>query len=679
MTAGSTLTVEDVLDLLSRRLPYYEDRPQQLLLARQIERSFVTGTTGLFEAGTGTGKSLSAMIPAILSGKKVVVSTNTISLQEQYISKDIPVLQEVLPFQFEAALLKGRGNYLGLRRWEEHLLEQATDDRLLDWVNTTDTGDISELDFVPPFDVWYEVNSDSDDCLRNRCPRFTQCFYFEAKRRAEKANVLVVNHALLLADAASMGSILPPYDLLVIDEAHHLPDVATDSFSLGVSNAGIRILCNKALRRVQAPPGLVQDLEYEAAEFFQRLASNCRYLKTRFRTKIDGAADLGLTMKALRQWLDNQTFDHLLDVDLARDRAKLKAKSLISTIDGYIACLDLMANPSPEWVVWAERADLTGTRLHVIAAPLDVASHLQSHLFDRPDVQATVMMSATLATTGDDPFGYFKRSCGIDMHVIQEKINSPFNYSEQAVLYLPRSMPEPNSPQFTGRALEEIHNLLEFSEGRAFVLFTSKAALNAAYDQVSPQVIYPCKKQGDMPRQRLIEWFLSTPNSVLFGTSSFWEGVSVDGDQLSCVIIDRLPFQTPDDPIYEARCDKLKNDMERSWFNELALPHATMRLKQGVGRLIRTARDCGLVAVLDGRLTSKQYGRKILECLPPMRIIRTIGGPASLDAMFCRDYSACDQSEGSASASSLSDDSTSPGSVGSCLTRQSDTGHRSTR
>lgn len=670
-----------MLDLLSGKLPHYEDRPQQLLLTKQIERSFTTGATGLFEAGTGTGKSLAALIPAILSGKKVVVSTNTISLQEQYINKDIPVLQDVLPFQFEAALLKGRGNYLGLRRWEEHLLEQATDDRLLDWVNTTETGDISELDFVPPYDVWYEVNSDSEDCLRNRCPRFSQCFYFEGKRRAEKANVLVVNHALLLADTVSMGSILPPYDLLIIDEAHHLPEVATDSFSLGISNTGVRILCSKALKKVQAPPGLVHDLEYESAEFFQRLAGNCRYLKTRFRTAIDGAADLGLTMKALRQWLDNQTFEHLLDVDLARDRAKLKAKSLISTIDGYIACLDLMANPDPEWVLWAERADLAGTKMHVVAAPLDVAGYLQSHLFDRPDVQATVLMSATLATTGDDPFGYFKRTCGLDMHVIQEKISSPFNYAEQAVLYLPRNMPEPNSPQFMPRALEEIHNLLDFSEGRAFVLFTSKAALNAAYDQLSRQILYPCKKQGDMPRQRLIEWFLSTPNSVLFGTSSFWEGVSVDGDQLSCVIIDRLPFQTPDDPIYEARCDKLKGDTERSWFNDLALPHATMRLKQGVGRLIRTARDCGLVAILDGRLTSKQYGRKILECLPPMRIIRTISGTTSLDSLFYRDYSPLESafSDSSSSASALSADSTSPGSDGSCLTKQSETGQRSTR
>jgi ATP-dependent DNA helicase DinG len=232
-------------------------------------------------------------------------------------------------------------------------------------------------------------------------------------------------------------------------------------------------------------------------------------------------------------------------------------------------------------------------------------------------------MSATLATGGKDQFEYFKRNIGLE-HVVQSKIPSPFNYAQQASLYLPTMMPEPNSPTFLPKASEEIEKILDITEGRAFVLFTSKVSLNTCFDLLSPGLAYPCKKQGDMPRAKLIEWFRMTPCAVLFGTSSFWEGVSIDGDQLSCVIIDRIPFQVPDDPVYEARCEALKTEKERSWFNDLALPYATMRLKQGMGRLIRTATDRGIVAILDPRLTTKQYGRQLLECLPPMRIVRSI-------------------------------------------------------
>ncbi|HEY9787833.1 MAG TPA: helicase C-terminal domain-containing protein [Candidatus Obscuribacterales bacterium] len=634
MTDRADLSVDGVLSLLNRHLSTYEHRPQQIELAHAIERAFSERTIGIFEAGTGTGKSFAALIPAILSGKKVVVSTNTISLQEQYIRKDIPTLKSILPFQFEAVLLKGRGNYLGLRRWEDHLLEQAADDRLIDWVHNTASGDISELDFVPPLDVWTEINSDSDDCMRQKCPHYANCFYFEAKRQAEKADIIVVNHALLLADAASDGFILPPYDYLIVDEAHHLPDVATDVFSASVSSRGIRMLASKALKKVQAPPGLIRDIEFEANEFFHRLSMQCPAIRTRFRHPVDGAADLGLSLQALEKWLDEQTFEHVLDVGQEREKAKLRARALLTTVKGYINCLELMADPSPEWVVWAERGDMSGQRFEVVAAPLDVASYIRSSLLSRPGTGSSVFMSATMATGGEDPFSFFKRSTGIEGHVIQARVSSPFNFQKQALLYLPRSLPEPNHPDFVGRAAAEIERILEKTRGRAFVLFTSRNALGTTYELLAPQLMYPCKKQGEMPRQRLIEWFKETPNAVLFGTASFWEGVSVEGEQLSCVIIDRIPFQSPDDPVYEARCDAMKDDPERSWFNDLALPHATMRLKQGVGRLIRTQKDCGLVALLDSRLTGKQYGRRILECMPPMTIIRSVESIESLDDVF---------------------------------------------
>jgi ATP-dependent DNA helicase DinG len=346
---------------------------------------------------------------------------------------------------------------------------------------------------------------------------------------------------------------------------------------------------------------------------------------------IEKASELASTVEALKTWLDEQTFENLLDIDLARDRAKLKAKAIISTLNGYLGCLSLIAHPDPGWVTWVER-DPQGTRVQVVSAPLDVSSFIRSNLLEREGLQGSVWMSATLATSGDDPFAFFKRTIGADSHVIQQVVASPFDYENQSILYLPKDLPEPNDKAFLPLATQEIDRILSISEGRAFVLFTSKSAMNSAFEMLYKQLAYPCKIQGDMPRNKLIEWFLDTPNAVLFGTSSFWEGVSIDGEQLSCVIIDRIPFQAPDDPVYEARCDVLKSDPDASWFNDLALPHATMRLKQGVGRLIRTHRDRGMVAILDSRLTSKRYGRHVLECMPPMRIVRSLSGIISLDS-----------------------------------------------
>ncbi len=678
MSARSTLTTEDVLALLNERLQSYEHRPQQIDLAHAIERTIKTQQTGLFEAGTGIGKSYAALIPAILSGKKVVVSTNTIALQEQYINKDIPALKAILPFEFEAALMKGRGNYLGLRRFEDHLLEQQIDEEFVDWVHDTDTGDMSELDFVPTMDVWMEVNSDSDDCFRNRCPRFGECFYFEARRRAEKADILVVNHALLLADAASMGNILPMYDVLIVDEAHHLPDVATDVFSNGISNRGIRRTATRALKKVQAPIGLIRELELESTEFFHRLSYAFPAQKTRVREPIDGAHEFALTLKQLKKWLEDETFEGVLDVGSERERARLKAKAIISTLAGYINCLELMATPDPNWVLWVEKGDNSFGKVEVIAAPLDVSGYIHDHVIDKNGLTASVWMSATLATGGEDPFAFFKRSCGIEGHVVQAKISSPFDFEKQALLYLPRNLPEPNTKEFLMKGCDEIDKLLQLSGGRAFVLFTSRSALNQSFEYLAPQLLFPAKRQGEMPRKKLVEWFRETPKAVLFGTSTFWEGVSVEGEQLSCVIIDRIPFQSPDDPVYEAKCEAMKKEAEWSWFNDLALPHATMRLKQGVGRLIRTKKDVGIVAILDSRMTGKQYGRRILECLPGMRVIRSLNGINSLADVFSPSPEVQEPLSGY-SVSGVSDSYSDSASAGSWRTKNKDIGELFTK
>jgi ATP-dependent DNA helicase DinG len=619
-------SIDEIFSRLEQAIPSYEQRSQQRQLAEEIARAFDAGRVGIFEAGTGTGKSFAALIPAFASGRKVVVSTATIALQEQYIHKDIPALQSAFPHEIKAALLKGRSNYLGLRRYGDQLLEQEIDPRLVEWAENTEFGDVSELDFSPPVETWLEINSDSDDCLRNKCPSFSDCHYFQARAFAEEADVLVVNHSLLLADAVSEGNVLPPYELLVVDEAHQMPEIATKAFSVTISTRGLQRLANRSLKNVGAPAHLVHNLEEIGAEFFHELYLSVPLGKCRLRKPARSAQEFLLAVSALRDWLSNQEFEQVLDVDNQRDRIKAKARALISSAKRFISCLELVLAPSEEWVLWTEKTEAYGGKIEVVAAPLKVDELLNEYLFSKSGLHSSVWMSATLATGSDDPFRYFKQQIGAPRDVIQAKVDSPFDYAKQATLYLPPALPEPNDPMFLPAAGAEIERILNLSNGRAFVLFTSYNAMNSVYDAITHKLPYPCKKQGEMPRHRLIEWFKETESAVLFATASFWEGVSIDGDQLSCVIIDRIPFQAPDDPVYEARCDALKNDAQASWFMELALPHAIMRLKQGVGRLIRTKTDSGIVALLDARITKKMYGKTILSCLPPMTVTKKLQG-----------------------------------------------------
>lgn len=631
----ASATVESTFARLEETLPTYELRTQQIEFAHSIERAIKSGKVGIFEAGTGTGKSLAALIPAALSGKRVVVSTATIALQEQYINKDIPCLQTLLPFEIEASLFKGRNNYIGLRRFEEYKLEAELDPRILSFVRNSLTGDRSDLDFVPAYETWSEINSDTDDCLRMKCPNYNDCFYFKAKKRAEQADIIVVNHALMLIDALSGGNLLPPYEVLIIDEAHQLPEVASKCFSVGMNLRGVQLLAAKAAKQVSAPAYIVHNMEEMAEEFFVAVHQAFPFGKTRLRSALDGIEELANTIHILRDWLSSAQFETILDIDGQRDKLKLKAKALTTTCSTYIKCLDLLQSMDSEWVFWLEKLDNVPWRTELVAAPLSVAGFIEQYVFDKEGLESAILMSATLATAGDDPFHYFKRLVGAPRVLIQSQVASPFDYERQAVLYLPKKMPDPNSREYAQASYDEIERLVELSRGRAFVLFTSYTAMNAAYNYLKERIPYPAQKQGEMPRKKLLDWFKDTDNAVLFGTSSFWEGVSVDGDQLSCVIIDRIPFQSPDDPVYEAKCERLKEEeSDMSWFSELALPYAIMRLKQGTGRLIRTRTDRGIVAILDPRVTTKTYGRAVLSCLPPMCVVRSIKGATSIDDLL---------------------------------------------
>ncbi len=623
-STGELKTVLSVFEKIKEKMPRYESRESQIHLGESIQYCFKSGKTGIFEAGTGIGKSLAALVPAALTDKRVVVSTATISLQEQYIKKDLPLIKEVVSNQLRIALMKGRGNYVGLRRFQDHMREEAVDQDIVDWIDSTMEGDISELEYVPHFETWQEINSSKDDCLRNRCPSFNDCFYFDARRRAETADILVVNHALLLADAVSMGKILPKYDLLIVDEAHHLRDIATEAFSSSISTGGIKRLVSRAQRKVSAPVTLIDHILRDSTDFFQHLNDQMQYKKLRLQKALDSAKPLLSSLEELKDWLDRQTFEDILDVDMARDKIKLKAKAIIGTIEGYQHCLSLISEPSLDWVVWAEKQDFAGQRIKVTAAPLDVSEQIHDFVLKKPGLESAIFMSATLATDTEDPFHYFKKNTGVSGKVVQDKFPSPFNFQEQSLLYLPKGMPDPNSPQYLPVIADRIEELLEITKGRAFVLFTSRYALNKVFEMVSDRLPFEAKRQGEMPRNKLVEWFKKTPNSVLFGTASFWEGVSVDGESLSCVIIDRIPFQVPDDPVYEARCERMQANQDENWFMDFALPHAITRLKQGVGRLIRTQEDMGMVSILDPRLTGKFYGKRMIRCLPPMKLVHGI-------------------------------------------------------
>lgn len=636
MIKHSGETVETIFSRLEDLLPGYEYRPQQLEFAKAIERSIESSVPGIFEAGTGTGKSLAALIPAALSGKTVVVSTATIALQEQYIHKDLPTLQRVLPFRIEAALAKGRNNYVSLRRLEDFKVQSEIDSRILTWIGDSEEGDRSELDFVPLPEQWNEINSDSDDCMRSKCPNYQKCFYFKARKRAEDADIIVVNHSLLLIDAATGGNILPKYNILIVDEAHQLPDIATSSFSLTITLRGVKYLASRCTKHLGTPGYLVHGMEETAAEFFHRLAMWMTYGKARLRKAPDGTDDVIQALVELRDWLVSQDFEQILDIDNKREKMKLKAKSLATTCSGYIKCLDLLVDQPGDWVFWAEKSEgsRAESRVEITAAPLNVSEMLADHIFNKEELETSVWMSATLATNGDDPFAFFKKEIGAPRRTIQERVSSPFDYRRQAVLYLPSRVPDPNSRDFGPAIVQHIEEILYVSQGRAFVLFTSYTGMNAAFQSLVDRLPFPCQKQGDMPRKRLIEWFRETNGAVLFATNSFWEGVSIDGEQLSCVIIDRIPFQAPDDPVYEARCELMKQEEDAGWFGSLALPRAIMRLKQGTGRLIRTRSDRGIVAILDPRMTQKVYGRSIIACLPPMKTVKSLGDSNCIDDLI---------------------------------------------
>ena len=656
---------------LARTIPDFEPRPGQVEMATAVARAFERGGVLLAEAGTGTGKTLAYLIPAILSRQRVLVSTGTKNLQEQIFFKDIPALRDALGVPFTATCMKGRANYLCLHRMDQLAqngtgLMPGTEDVFLpmirEWAATTETGDRAELDDLPedlPF--WNEVSAAPETCLGSDCPRYDDCFVTKMRQRAAASDIVIVNHHLLCADAAvrqnAYGEVIPACANAVLDEAHQLEDVATQYFGFSISTYRFEELARDA-EKVAAVTDRAERAEIEKATqrlrdraraFFAELAAAHRgaagggqpgwtgqaaragraggFGEERVRATADSLGQASHAAANLTGALD------LLESTLAALALKLKktdddetgqqaprADDLAALVRRAGELRDelrfLLRASDDDYVYFVE---FRGRGIFLRAAPIDVSRIIRDVLFDR--MRTTVLTSATLTVGGS--FDYIRDRLGIGQ-ADQIRLASEFDYRSQAILYLPPRMPDPRSPEFSIAAGREVVDILRRTRGRAFVLFTSYATLRAVQSVAEMALDYPILVQGTAPRTQLLRQFRSTAHSVLFATSSFWQGVDVVGEALSCVIVDKLPFASPSDPITAARIEAIRN-RGGDPFGEYQVPLAVLALQQGLGRLIRHRRDRGVLAVLDPRLRTKGYGRRFIASLPPAPVVHDLG------------------------------------------------------
>jgi ATP-dependent DNA helicase DinG len=600
----------------------FEARPGQVQMAQLIERGFLEGMHTIVEAGTGVGKSLAYLVPALRSGKKIVLSTGTIALQEQLFQKDIPLVTRALGIPARITLLKGRNHYLCKQKLErmrfERLLAQSrTMEKLWHWGGITQTGDRAELPFTPPGDEWEQLDADADDCVGEFCEHFKDCFFFRKRDEAKFADVVVVNHALFFLDLAMGGGLLPPYDFAILDEAHQCERWATAALTATLSRSTVGRMLRKLHRSYNMPGNFDTDFERGMRGLESALARvpGDRYPLAANEEAWPALESLRDTLFKLENWLYANWHDALKKRPQNDAEAERRRDLAMRAILTHQATIDRAQQPADTAIAWVERGE-NDARYQVNSAPFDVADFLQVALFER--TPSVVLTSATIANGSSvegGAFDFLKRSLGVTE--AQEFIApSPFNYPQQARLYVAPPQLTPKSPEFARRAAPLVEEALDRSRGRAFVLFTSYARLREVYALVRERIPFPIRLQGELPRTHLLEWFRTTPNAVLFATGTFWEGIDVVGEQLSCVIIDRLPFPSPGDPLVQARIEALEARGQNG-FEQYMIPSAIVRLKQGFGRLIRSKQDKGLVALLDGRAASSRYGAIILNALPP--------------------------------------------------------------
>ncbi len=607
---------------IERALEGFEARPGQVQMAQLIERGFLEGMHTIVEAGTGVGKSLAYLVPALRSGKKIVLSTGTIALQEQLFQKDIPLVTKALDIPARITLLKGRTHYLCKQKLErmrsERLLASSRSmQQIWTWGERTQTGDRAELPFSPPGDEWEQLDADADDCVGEFCEHFRDCFFFRKRDEAKYADIVVVNHALFFLDLAMGGGLLPPYDFAILDEAHQCERWATAALTATLSRTTIGRMLRKLHRSYTMPGHFDGDFESGMRGLESALAKvpGDRYPLHANDDAWPALETLRETLFKLENWLYANWHDGLKKRPQNDAEAERRRDLAMRAILAHQATIDRAQQPTETAIAWVERGE-SDARYQLNSAPFDVADFLQAALFER--TTSVVMTSATIANGSAverGAFDFLKRSLGVQE--AQELIApSPFNYPSQARLYVAPPALNPKGADFGRRAAPLVEECLDRSRGRAFVLFTSYARLREVYALVRERISYPVRLQGELPRTHLLEWFRSTPNAVLFATGTFWEGIDVVGEQLSCVIIDRLPFPSPADPLVQARIESIEA-RGQSGFEHYMIPSAIVRLKQGFGRLIRSKSDRGLVAILDGRAASSRFGAIILNALPP--------------------------------------------------------------
>jgi len=601
----------------------YEHRVAQLEMAEMVHDAFQTKHHAIVEAGTGTGKTLAYLLPAICSGRRVVISTATKSLQEQLYQKDIPFLKKHFAPNLKVAVMKGRANFLCRAKLHQMadspmlkgMEEQDAFRQMRDWAKLTETGDRAELTFLPDdSDLWARLDARRDTCTGQKCPDFHECFVTAMHGRAREADIIIVNHHLFFADLAlkhdDFGSILPEYSAVVFDEAHEIEDVASDYFGRQISNYRFEELARDADQTLRilkiGSPALLRRT--------QRLRERSRAFFESFPPR-DGRFPFSRAEREAFVEQHHEAYTGLTDAlkSMETEFAALTQKPEELTRLGRRSfelrqeLSFLFESNERNFVYWYERRN---KGVFLAATPIDVSQILRQRLFEQFD---TVVLTSATLTVGNR-FDYIRQRLGLD-NAKEKTLPPEFQYGEQALFYLPQRMPDVRDAGFASRAADEILRLLELSEGRAFCLFTSYAQMKDLYERVSVRSPYPLMLQGTAPRSALLERFKVTPNAVLFATASFWQGVDVPGEQLSCVIVDRLPFAVPSDPIVAARVNAL-NEEGRNAFAEYQVPQAVLALKQGFGRLIRAKTDRGVLSLLDNRIQRMAYGKIFMESLP---------------------------------------------------------------